>query len=154
MRPLALALLLASFSSAADSPPDLIEQQFKKLDKNGDGKLSAEELKANPIIAKFLENADNDGDKLLTLDEVRLSFSSLLLGKDPKPGSKLEPVRQGPKVVKPGEHGVGRRAPDIAFKDINGKAGKLSDFKGKALVVAFTSTSCPLSKKFAPALAP
>ncbi len=154
MRSLTLALLLTSCSIAADSPPDLIEQQFKRLDKNGDGKLSAEELKANPLIARLLENSDTDGDKLLALDEVRLSLSSRLLGKDPKPGTKLEPVRQAPKIVKPGEHGVGRQSPDIAFKDINSKAGKLSDFKDKkALVVAFTSTSCPLSKKFAPTLA-
>ena len=154
MRSVAIVLLIAGITFAADPAPDLIEQQFKRLDKNGDGKLTADELKANPIIAKLLENADGDGDKMLTLDEVRLSLSSMLLGKDPKPGSKLEPVRQAPKIIKPGEHGVGRQSSDIAFKDINGKAGKLSDFKEKkALVVAFTSTSCPLSKKFAPALA-
>src|SRR5262245_52778399 len=65
-----------------------------------------------------------------------------------------EPIRKYPKVLKPGEHGVGRLAPDIAFTDINGKAGKFSDFKEKkALVVAVTSTSCPKSLKFAPTLA-
>jgi thiol-disulfide isomerase/thioredoxin/mono/diheme cytochrome c family protein len=64
-----------------------------------------------------------------------------------------EPIRQGPKIVKPGDHGVGRLVPDIAFTDVAGKAGKLSDFKDKkALVVAYTSTSCPISKKFAPSL--
>jgi thiol-disulfide isomerase/thioredoxin/mono/diheme cytochrome c family protein len=65
-----------------------------------------------------------------------------------------EPVRKYPKVLKPGDHGVGRLAPDIAFTDINGKVGKLSDFKDRtALVVAVTSTSCPKSLKFAPTLA-
>src|SRR5262249_22124395 len=65
-----------------------------------------------------------------------------------------EPIRKYPKVLKPGEHGVGKLAPDIAFTDINGKPGKLSDFKDKkALVIAVTSTSCPKSLKFAPTLA-
>src|SRR5262245_66289166 len=64
-----------------------------------------------------------------------------------------EPIRKYPKVLKPGEHGVGKLAPDIAFTDINGKPGKLSDYKHKkALVVAVTSTSCPKSLKFAPTL--
>jgi peroxiredoxin len=154
MRALAVACLCASFAIAADQPVDLVEQQFKNLDKDGDGKLSADELKKSPLIARLLDGADADGDGSLTLDEVRLSLAARFLGKDPKPGSKIEPVRVGPKVLKPGERGVGRQSPDIAFTDINGKAGKLSDFKDKkAVVVAFTSTSCPISKKYAPALA-
>jgi thiol-disulfide isomerase/thioredoxin/mono/diheme cytochrome c family protein len=65
-----------------------------------------------------------------------------------------EPIRKYPKVLKPGEHGAGKLAPDIAFTDINGQPGKLSDFRDKkALVVAVTSTSCPKSLKFAPTLA-
>src|SRR6476646_9247047 len=65
-----------------------------------------------------------------------------------------DPIRQAPHVLKPAEHGVGRLAPDIAFTDTTGKAGKLSDFKDKkAVVVLFTSTSCPVSQKYAPTLA-
>lgn len=154
MRTVAIALVCVSFAVAADPPTDLVEQQFKNLDKNGDGKLSADELKAAPLIARLLDGADTDGDGFLTLDEVRFSLSARILGKDPKPGSKLEPVRVGPKILKPGEYHIGRQVPDVAFKDINGKAGKLSDYKDKkAVVVAFTSTSCPISKKYSPALA-
>src|SRR6476646_3308261 len=65
-----------------------------------------------------------------------------------------DPIRQAPHVLKPAEHGVGKLAPDVAFTDTTGKAGKLSDFKdNKAVVVLFTSTSCPVSRKYAPALA-
>jgi peroxiredoxin/mono/diheme cytochrome c family protein len=65
-----------------------------------------------------------------------------------------DPIRQAPHVLKPAEHGVGRLAPDITFTDTTGKAGKLSNFKShKATVVLFTSTSCPVSQKYAPALA-
>jgi peroxiredoxin len=65
-----------------------------------------------------------------------------------------EPVRKAPRVLKPAEHGVGVLAPDVAFTDATGKAGKLSDFKDKkAVVVLFTSTSCPISQKYMPTLA-
>lgn len=64
------------------------------------------------------------------------------------------PVRQGPKPIDAVAHGVGRWVPDLPFTTISGKQGKLSDFKRKkALVVAFTGASCPLSKRFAPSLA-
>ena len=64
------------------------------------------------------------------------------------------PVRQGPKPIDAAAHGIGRWIPDLAFTTIDGKQGKLSDFKDKkALVVAFTGASCPLSKRFAPSLA-
>jgi peroxiredoxin len=153
MRYLFCALLVAGVAVAADPPGDVIDQQFQRLDKDKDGKLTAEELKAAPFIARLLEGGDTDKDGLLTREEVRLHLATHMVGRDPKPGSKLEPIRQGPKVLKPGDHGVGRRVPDVAFTDMNGKAGRLGDLKDKkAVVVAFTSTSCPLSKKFAPAL--
>lgn len=64
------------------------------------------------------------------------------------------PVRKAPRVLRPTEGGVGRLVPDVAFTDISGKAGKLSEFKGsKLLVVAFTDTGCPVGKKYAPTLA-
>lgn len=63
-------------------------------------------------------------------------------------------VRQGPRLLKPSEHGVGRFVPDAAFTDIAGKSGRLSDFKSnRLLVISMTSTSCPLSKKYLPTLA-
>lgn len=64
------------------------------------------------------------------------------------------PARQGPRELDPGEQGIGRRVTDADFKTLDGKTGKLSDFReNKALVVAFAGASCPLSKRFAPDLA-
>jgi len=157
MRALAIALLFASLAVAADPPAgNLIEQQFKKYDKNGDGKLSADEVKdAPPLLQAFLQGADTDGDGLISLAEVQAHIFKTLAGKvDPKADAAKEPVRQAPRALPPAHHGVGRQAPDVAFTDVTGKSGKLSDFKDqKAVVVAFTSTSCPLSKKYAPSLA-
>lgn len=62
-------------------------------------------------------------------------------------------VRQGPRPLKAGDVGVGSMVPDLAFGDINGKVGRLSDYGDSGLlVIAFTGTSCPLNLKYAPTL--
>lgn len=63
------------------------------------------------------------------------------------------PVRLAPQVLPAKERMIGRYIADIEFRDVSGKAHKLSDFStGKGTVVAVTSTSCPLSKKYLPTL--
>ena len=72
---------LFSGAPADDDPPKKkkqnVEEVFKKLDKNGDGKVSLEEFKAFPGIknkdaaAKAFKAADTDGDGSLSLDEFR-----------------------------------------------------------------------------------
>ncbi len=70
------------------------------------------------------------------------------------PTLAADATKQAPRPLPKAEGNVGRFVPDLAFTDLTGKPGKLSDFaKQKFLVVAVTSTSCPLSKKFAPTLA-
>ena len=39
---------------------------------------------------------------------------------------------------------VGQPAPDFALKDTNGKTVRLSDFKGKHVVLEWTNPGCPL----------
>lgn len=67
--------------------------------------------------------------------------------------SAEDSVRQGPRPLKAGDVGVGSMVPDLAFVDMNGKAGQLSDYsEADLLVIAFTGTSCPLNLKYAPTL--
>lgn len=62
-------------------------------------------------------------------------------------------LRQAPRILPPKERAVGRYIPDLEFQDLDGKSHKLSDFsKNKGVVIAVTSTSCPLSKKYLPTL--
>ena len=57
-------------------------------------------------------------------------------------------------LLRAADAGVGRLVPDVAFTDLAGKPGKLSDYKANnLLVVAVTNTTCPLCKKYAPSLA-
>lgn len=62
---------------------------------------------------------------------------------------------EAPKPQPAGHAGVGKMVPDLTSKAIDGTAFKLSDaMKGKkAAVVAITSATCPLSKKYLPTLA-
>jgi len=56
--------------------------------------------------------------------------------------------------VHPADRRIGRFIPDFNFTDLSGKTSKLSDFStSKLTVVAMTSTSCPLSRKYLPTLA-
>src|SRR5205085_9784824 len=63
-------------------------------------------------------------------------------------------VREGPVVVTARDDGVGERVADLSFVDLEGKAGRLSDYQGKrALVICMTSASCPVARKYGPTLA-
>jgi thiol-disulfide isomerase/thioredoxin len=97
---------------------------------------------------------------------MRLAFAALLalasaplasavdVAPAPREKAAVDPnPKEAPKLRLPGEAGVGRLVPDVAFTDPAGKPGKLSDFKkSELLVVAFTNTTCPVCKKYAPSL--
>jgi hypothetical protein len=62
-------------------------------------------------------------------------------------------VREGPKPVLPGDHGIGRRIAALTFTDLTGASRSLGEIASDRIVVlAMTSTSCPLSKKYLPTL--
>ncbi len=71
------------------------------------------------------------------------------------PSLAVQPIRQGPQLLKPAEHGVGDFVESFEFKDINGQTHTLNTaHKDTHLTVfCFTSTSCPLSRKYLPTLA-
>ncbi len=70
------------------------------------------------------------------------------------PEQKVASVRQGPRPLKGGDHGVGRLIPDASLDDLSGNSHRLSQLASEhqAVVIAMTSTSCPLSKKYLPTL--
>ena len=65
---------------------------------------------------------------------------------------ELEDVRQAPRPVDPRQHRIGQLIEDRKFMDVEGKAGTLSDYKGKTLVILVTNKGCPICKKFAPVI--
>ncbi len=133
-----------------------VEQRFKQLDKNGDGKLVGEELAQARWLSQLGRSVDG-----VTLAEVKDFFASL--SKTTPPASSASPPdykpeqaspRQEPKRIKPGDAGIGRMISDAAFSDLDGRQRRLSEFTaGKATVIALVSTSCPVSKRYIPSLA-
>ena len=187
---LTLSLALSSQRSRADGPPKgaAPEETFRWADKNGDGKVTPEELPNADTFAKF----DVHKDGIITPDEARQVLTAMqqklgaakTVAEDttnaganggrlgnllqrfldrrgkaaPAPdaaGSAVAaPVAQGPRRIKPGDVGVGRQVADFAFATLDGKARRLSDWKSQpGLAIAFTSTTCPVSKRYAPSLA-
>ncbi len=63
------------------------------------------------------------------------------------------PVREGPRLLAPAEHGVGELLADAWFTDLDGKAGRLSELSGRTVVVLARSVTCPLGKRYGPTLA-
>ncbi len=131
------------------------EQIFKVLDKNGDGVLTTDEVPKQLGRLKALDR-DKDGritraEAVETLARFRQSSTALPAAAD---ASKMPPIETGPRVVKGGDVGVGRQWPDLAFTTRDGKAHRLSEWPShKGLVIAMTSATCPVSKRYAPALA-
>jgi Copper type II ascorbate-dependent monooxygenase, C-terminal domain/EF hand len=64
------------------------------------------------------------------------------------------PLRQAPRVLQAGSHGVGRWMGDASFVDLAGETRSIHELalNHRALVIAMTSTTCPLSKRYLPTL--
>lgn len=164
VRPILLAAVLALPAFAAEPAEGIgfFEERFRQLDKDHDGRVTAEEAGNAAWFRRF----DRTNKGYLTLDEVRtlvrLAEERGILsagGNNTLPGTpdasaSDDTPRSGPHLLRGVDHGVGRLVPDLAFTDLAGRSGRLSDYKSsRALVIAFTSTSCPVTKKYAPALA-
>jgi thiol-disulfide isomerase/thioredoxin/mono/diheme cytochrome c family protein len=61
-------------------------------------------------------------------------------------------VRESPQILDRRTARIGELAADTAFSDLDGKARRLSEFRGQPVVVCVTSASCPLARKYLPVL--
>ncbi|MBN8626275.1 MAG: redoxin family protein [Planctomycetes bacterium] len=94
---------------------------------------------------------------LVTLTICGLLAGGLLLPKARRGQAEADDgpaaVRQGPRVLKGGDHGIGRMVADATFVDLAGQEHSLAALcRDRIVVVAQTSTSCPLSQKYLPSL--
>src|SRR5262249_40353776 len=126
-----LVLLCAAIGAVVDvalaqqkSEAESLQQRFKQLDKNADGKITTDEVPMSP----FFKQRDKNGDGVITLAELMADVESV--GKAPaaaaatkaiqQPAAPVEKSRpksvgsrwrQGPQPVNANQFGVGRLAP-------------------------------------------
>ena len=139
-----------------------IEKRFEQLDTNKDGKVTREELPQAEIFDQFDTNKDGvitraEATRTVISGAVRRWFQGDDDGnssnQETKAPPQLVPVRQGVVLLKPSEHGIGTKVPNVSFQDIASSEYNLNQWKSQAaIVVAWTSTSCPISKKYIPTL--
>lgn len=138
-------------------------EQFRALDKNRDDRLTKVELGDG-----LFEQLNTDGDDFVTLPEAQAAIQKrgweaiLKASQAPRNANtkrlesdkKEAALRQGPRRLVPGDHFIGRMVPNLSLTDINDRKFSLSEFADRqAIVIAFTNTTCPISKKYAPSLA-
>lgn len=152
-----IAVVRGPISWAQDDPlKEQVELKFKEFDRNQDGIVTPDEFGLEDAFAKLDGNSDS---KLEVAEVIRALRSNAELReslRDAKPMTKSGQdesqdlaVRQGPKILHPGEQGIGRRIAEFTGKDVLGKEVSLKGTKdGQFTVIAMTSTSCPLSKKY------
>lgn len=141
----------------------LLADGFSEFDTDKDGKLSKAEVGYDEIFTA----ADADQNSFLTSDEVREALSSGKISREAvrqvvanriRKMVAVPPVAPDPtktaRILRPSDHGVGRYVEDLSFKDLKGKEHRLSSAgDARFTVIAMTSTSCPLSRKYLPTLA-
>jgi len=141
----------ASMAAAADA--------FNRYDRNRDGRVTAAELNLPAAFARY----DLNGDGVITraeFDQVNAAPARTSRAAERAPvdlgitAADLASLPADPAHPCPAELGIGRQVPDVRFTDLAGRAHRLSDWRGEAgLVVAVTSATCPLSKRYLPSLA-
>jgi Ca2+-binding EF-hand superfamily protein/mono/diheme cytochrome c family protein len=138
-----------------------IEAMVKAADKNADGKITKEEAGEAAWFARL----DQDGNGTVSAEELALMRRIMAAGagsagrKSAAQAPAITPedvkkVTSGPEMLKPGEVGIGRMVDDGKFRTLDGKELSLGSFnERKGLVIVMTSATCPVSKRYLPSVA-
>lgn len=158
-------------SAGGNQLKERVAERFRALDKNQDDRLSKSELGEG-----LFDQLNTNGDDAVALPEAQETIKKrgwdaiVKAAQAPRaaapakadsdnvaattPSAKEEPVRQGPRRLVPGDHSIGKMVPDLSLTDVKGRTFRLSELADhSAVVIAFTNTTCPLCKKYAPSLA-
>ncbi|HEY3900621.1 MAG TPA: redoxin family protein [Chthoniobacter sp.] len=137
----------------------VVQWLFKRYDKNGDGKITPDELPDKALFDKL----DLNKDGVVTIDEAQKVLGPMIARRGDGHGlpqktnfteSDMAPLKEEPLLVKGADRGVGRRVDNLTLKNLSGQDVPLVAKKDdKAVVLALFSASCPISNKLGPELA-
>jgi peroxiredoxin len=97
---------------------------------------------------KNLKTWTTAGLAAMAMITVAGAFPAQVAGSTDK--TKEKPVTQEPKKEEPAKDAkavLGKAAPDFELKDLDGKVVKLSDYKGKVVVLEWFNPECPVIVK-------
>ncbi len=134
---------------------------FERFDRNGDGRVTADEIN-NPAMLQWL---DRDGDGAITRQEAAEAITEIGRRRRwaaPSQQATNAPITSTAAAAEPKESfwpvnatswGVGRRLQAGTWTSLDGRKVDLDARPtGKGRILLATSSSCPLSRKYGPAL--
>jgi len=130
---------------------DQAANRFDQFDLNQDGQLTREELP----YRRLFQRLDRDGDGLVSRQEAsRHQGRSRSVQHPAIDRESWAKITDAPTPLTPGELGLGRQIPDLAYTTLDGKTGSLQALaaEGGGVVIAMTSATCPVSKRYLPRL--
>ena len=129
--------------------------RFEQLDRDHDGRITPEELD-NPLLFKVL---DLNQDGVILRAEAAEAIAELdtrqrWARSTNAPATATAPLTESLQALPGAPLGLGKRLAEITIRGLDGRTQVLAPGVGRrALVVAVTSSSCPLSGRYAPVLA-
>jgi len=151
-------------SKEEDGSNDAVERLDRfvaALDRDGDGAITRDEAGG----AEWFDRVDRDKDGTIGKRELTVIRAIVKrAGRFDAPGpvtpsravteDEVAEVTSGPEILKPGDVGIGRMVADAAFSCLDGSTHRLSEASNhRAVVIAMTSATCPVSKRYLPTLA-
>lgn len=146
-------------AEGAGKPAGRSLDRFEMFDRDHDGRVTASEL-GQPVLFQLL---DLNGDGVILRAEAVEALENVQSRKrwarlDASPSVRAQEaavsLTETLRVIPATTAGIGKRLLDWDVRTLNGQRRRLAPGPGRrGLVVAVTSSSCPLSRKYAPVLA-
>ncbi len=154
-----LALLMALLAVRLWGQVEGLKSRFEAFDRNADGRIAGDEMKAAAILPKLDLNGDGEltfpeALKAVAAGKLKARRQGAMAAASALGSQEWEQLQQAPAPIKPSAMGVGRQIADWQGRDLQGQALSLAEsLQGRrGLLLACVGATCPISRKFGPEL--